>query len=259
MSASNRSSCRNSHLAGDAVLRGVLVGFLDPLRVDVDADGARAELGRGDDDAAVAAPEVVDHVVGADLRGLEHRVDDQLRASARRSRRAGARSGATRPGPGALPPDAAVEHGQAGHDGGAEKNGPGPAGHACVLSGERQRCSASSRTLPETRARCHAANPTCTMRRVSSHGPGRSQLGRSGGGHMMRAAMAMAVVLCDGRAGAGPGQPDGRGHQGPARRCSRATSSSRRPRCPKPITRSSRRRRSAASANSSAMSPTPTT
>ena len=40
---------------------------------DVDADAARAVLlGRGDDDAAVAAAEVVDHVVAADLAHLEH-------------------------------------------------------------------------------------------------------------------------------------------------------------------------------------------
>ena len=61
---------------GHAVLRDVLVGFLDALRVDVDADAARAELlRRGDDDAAVAAAEVVDDVVLGDLGGLEHRLD----------------------------------------------------------------------------------------------------------------------------------------------------------------------------------------
>ena len=68
------------HQVGDAVLLRVLVRLLDALRVDVDAVGADAEaLRRRDRDAAVAAPEVVEHVGLADLRELEHLVDDLLR------------------------------------------------------------------------------------------------------------------------------------------------------------------------------------
>src|SRR5690606_14129371 len=39
-------------------------GFLDALRIDVDADRARAEPGRSNQQRPVAAPEVVHHVVG---------------------------------------------------------------------------------------------------------------------------------------------------------------------------------------------------
>ena len=57
----------------------VVVAFLDAQRVDVDADAAGAEVfGGGDDDAAVAAAEVIDHVVGADPCESEDRGDDGI-------------------------------------------------------------------------------------------------------------------------------------------------------------------------------------
>ena len=64
----------------DAGSLGVVVGFLDSLGVDVDADAAGAEiLGGGDDDPAVAATEVVDEVLLGDLGHLEHLIDHFLR------------------------------------------------------------------------------------------------------------------------------------------------------------------------------------
>src|SRR5437016_2222901 len=56
------------HQAGHAVLFRVLVGLLDALRVDVDADRAHSELlRRRDRDAPVARAEVVEHVALPDV------------------------------------------------------------------------------------------------------------------------------------------------------------------------------------------------
>ena len=64
----------------DARLRQVVVGFTDANGVDLDADAARSVLfRRGNRDAAVAGPEVVDHVGCRDARQLQHRVDDTIR------------------------------------------------------------------------------------------------------------------------------------------------------------------------------------
>ena len=56
---------------------------LDQLRIDLDADAARAVFLRRDDrDAAIARAEVVDDVAGADAGELQHRIGDVV---ARRS------------------------------------------------------------------------------------------------------------------------------------------------------------------------------
>src|SRR5690606_34482002 len=51
------------HAIGHAGLTCVLVGFSDPLGIDVDAHATRATFRCGDDDAAVAAAEIVDDIV----------------------------------------------------------------------------------------------------------------------------------------------------------------------------------------------------
>ena len=67
------------HQLAHPVLLDVLVRLLDALRVDVEADGLDAVLlRRGDQDAAVAAAEVVDDVPLLHLGQLEHLVDDLL-------------------------------------------------------------------------------------------------------------------------------------------------------------------------------------
>jgi hypothetical protein len=77
MSASNRFCVRNSTRSVHARGLRVPAALRDPLRVDVDADAARAVALRGrDHDAAVAAAEVVDDVAALHLRQLQHRVDD---------------------------------------------------------------------------------------------------------------------------------------------------------------------------------------
>src|SRR5205823_12550607 len=54
----------------------VFTALGDALRVDVHATAPRAvPHHRRDDDAAIAAAQVVDHVAGGDLRQLEHGVD----------------------------------------------------------------------------------------------------------------------------------------------------------------------------------------
>jgi hypothetical protein len=65
------------HPIGDARgLRGG-VGLRDPLRVDVDADAARAKLlGGGNDDLPVTATEVIDDIVFRDFGEGEHAGDD---------------------------------------------------------------------------------------------------------------------------------------------------------------------------------------
>src|SRR6185295_14673478 len=68
-----------AHLAGDAGRFCKRIGFNDALRVDVDADAARAETpGRFNHDSAVAAPEVVHHVGARDVGDLQHRGDDRI-------------------------------------------------------------------------------------------------------------------------------------------------------------------------------------
>jgi hypothetical protein len=68
------------HQAGHAVLFRVLVGFLDALRVDVDADRADSELlRRRDRDAAVARAKVVEHVALLDVGKPQHLVHHLLR------------------------------------------------------------------------------------------------------------------------------------------------------------------------------------
>lgn len=58
--ASNMSLRDERHLAGDSGRLGILAGFFDPLRIDIDADAARAvSQRRGDRDPAVAAAEIV--------------------------------------------------------------------------------------------------------------------------------------------------------------------------------------------------------
>ena len=54
-------------LVGDAGGFGVVVGFLDALRIDVDAEAARTALGRRDHHPAVAAAEI-DHVIAGRRR-----------------------------------------------------------------------------------------------------------------------------------------------------------------------------------------------
>src|SRR5688572_19488610 len=49
------------------------------IAVDLEADGASAFLGRGDDDPAVARAHVVDHIALFYTRQLDHLVDDFLR------------------------------------------------------------------------------------------------------------------------------------------------------------------------------------
>ena len=70
---------REGRAVADAGLGGVGDGFLDELRVEVDAEGARAALRRGDDDAAVAGAEVDQVFAGLDLRHVEHALDHVLR------------------------------------------------------------------------------------------------------------------------------------------------------------------------------------
>src|SRR4051812_28100765 len=65
---------------GDARLLCVLARFPDSLRVDIDADSAGAEfLGRGYDDPAVAAAQVIHYVTLFHARGIQHRVYDDVR------------------------------------------------------------------------------------------------------------------------------------------------------------------------------------
>ena len=46
-----------------------------------DADGARAEmLRRGDHDAAIAASQIVNHLAGLDVTGLQHSIHQELRS-----------------------------------------------------------------------------------------------------------------------------------------------------------------------------------
>jgi len=60
--------------------RGVSPRFRDAHRIDVHPNTAGSEsLRRGDDDAAVTAPEVVHDIVRRDLREPEHPVDDVRR------------------------------------------------------------------------------------------------------------------------------------------------------------------------------------
>ena len=64
----------------DARTLDVRLRFLDPLRVDVDADAAGAEPPRGrNDHSAVTAAEIVEHVARTDARGVEHHVNNFLR------------------------------------------------------------------------------------------------------------------------------------------------------------------------------------
>ena len=59
----------------DVCLTRVLPAFGDAQGIDIDTDAARAELARrGDDDAPVAAPEVVHHVAGVHLGQPQHGV-----------------------------------------------------------------------------------------------------------------------------------------------------------------------------------------
>src|SRR2546429_7159848 len=92
-------------------------------RVDLDADAARAEVPRrGDDDAAVAAAQVVDHVLRARARELEHRGNRRVRA--RKIRYLGIENG--RDPVGELGVAQAVEGGAARYEqGDGEKNKPG--------------------------------------------------------------------------------------------------------------------------------------
>ena len=63
---------------GDARRLKIRVGFLDSLRVDIDSGcSSRAEvLDRSDRDSSIAGSEVVHDVALADLRGLQHGLDD---------------------------------------------------------------------------------------------------------------------------------------------------------------------------------------
>ena len=55
--------------------------FADQVRHEFDADGAHAEmLHRGDHDAAIAAAQIVNHLAGFDVSGLEHSVHQELRS-----------------------------------------------------------------------------------------------------------------------------------------------------------------------------------
>src|SRR5450432_2459128 len=70
------------HQGFDARLAGVFAGFLDKFGIDVDAHSARAViLGGGDDDAPVAAAEVIDDVAPGNAGEPEHAVDDGIRAA----------------------------------------------------------------------------------------------------------------------------------------------------------------------------------
>ena len=66
-------------LVGDALLRGVALRQRDHVRVVLDAEGARAALGGGDDGAPVAGAEVHHEVRRRDLGEVEHLVHQRLR------------------------------------------------------------------------------------------------------------------------------------------------------------------------------------
>src|SRR5205085_2430948 len=68
-------------LVGDAGFGGFFLGDLDHLRIDIDADAALGAelLDGGDEHDRVAAAQVVDHVVFADLGNRAHALDDVLR------------------------------------------------------------------------------------------------------------------------------------------------------------------------------------
>src|SRR5258706_15185579 len=60
---------------------GVLLRLLDPLRVDVDAYAASAVvLSRGNDDAAIATAQVVDHIGFLHIRKFQHRLNCRVRS-----------------------------------------------------------------------------------------------------------------------------------------------------------------------------------
>ena len=56
-------------------LRRVLLRLLDALRVDIDAERARAALGCGNGDAAVAGAQVDHEVARLDLGHVQHTLD----------------------------------------------------------------------------------------------------------------------------------------------------------------------------------------
>ena len=58
-----------------------LAGLADQVGHQFHADGARAEMLRGgDDDAAIAASQIVNHLAGLDAAGLQHSIHQELRS-----------------------------------------------------------------------------------------------------------------------------------------------------------------------------------
>ena len=78
-SVSNRSASTKVALVARRRPFGVPLGELDHVGVVLDARGAGAALGCGDDRAAVAGAEIDQEVAGHDLGHVEHLVDQRLR------------------------------------------------------------------------------------------------------------------------------------------------------------------------------------